>query len=229
MSSNLSQFFQGTPAQYKQTPNFAPEQKPLYNSVINAGQNPGAGGAFGESADYFRSLLSDNNSTLQAMIAPEQRRFQQQTIPGLFQQFAGLGAGAQNSSGFENSVTQAGTDLAERIASIRANLRMQGAQGLQGIGQFGLGNFHTNTFEPRAPGLLETLAPIVGQIAAAGLAGSTGGASWAIPLLLKWLQGKYDPEAEESGKSGIQDKISNDPPTGPSGQGSYYNPYTGVQ
>jgi hypothetical protein len=219
--SSLSQFFRGTPGGYEQRFSGGPEQRNVYNQLTNAAQRPGAGGAYGDSADYYRNLLSGNPSQLQAMIAPDIRQFNQQTIPGLYEQFAGLGAGATSGSGFQNAALQAGTDLQERIAALRAQLQMQGAQGLSNIGQQSLGQYFTNSYTPRSPGLLEQFAPAIGQIGAAGLAGSTGGLSAILPFLMKLFQRQ---------NNGIQDSISNSPATGPyGGSGVSYNPYTGVQ
>ena len=139
------------------------EQQPLYQQLLAAGQGQGAGGAFGQSADYYRNLLSDNPQDMQAFAAPEMRQFNEQIVPGLAEQFAGMGSGGLSSSSFRNATVNAGADLAERIAAIRANLRQQGAQGLQGIGQAGLGQFNENIVNPGRPGLLQSMAPGIGS------------------------------------------------------------------
>lgn len=175
--------------------------------------------AFGQAADYYRSLLSDNNSTLQAMVNPELRNFRQNILPQIGEQFAGMGAGALNSSGYRNATLQAGTDLAERIASMRANLRQQGAQGLTGLGQQGLGQYFANLYQPRTPGFLETIAPALGTAAGAALSGATGGLSSLLPLLQQLF----------GNRNGLQDSISSGVASGPYSQGNSYNPYTGVQ
>lgn len=174
--SSLSQFFMGAPGRFDQRSTLGPDQQGILSNLTNSIQNPGAGGAFGTSADYYRNLLSDNPSDLQAMAAPEMRRFNQQTIPGLANQFAGIGAGgATSGSGFRNALGSASTDLLERIASLRAGLRQQGAAGLSGLGQQGLGSYYANTYQPRTPGLFESFAPAIGQAAGAGLSGGTSG------------------------------------------------------
>ncbi len=139
------------------------EQQPLYQQLLAAGQGQGAGGAFGESADYYRNLLSNDSQDQQAFIAPEMRQFNEDIIPSLAEQFAGMGSGGLQSSGFRNAAINAGSGLAERIAAIRAGLRQQGAQGLQGIGQAGLGQFNENIHQPGRPGFLQGLAPGIGS------------------------------------------------------------------
>ena len=153
----------GTPAIRENVSTLRPEQEGLYNQLVGAGKGQGAGGAFGTAADYYRNLLSDNSADFQAFAAPEQRRFNEQTIPDLAEQFAGMGAGGLSSSGFQNAAVGAGTDLAERLGSIRANLRQSGAQGLQGIGQAGLQNYSQNMeTQAGSQGLLGQLAPAIG-------------------------------------------------------------------
>jgi hypothetical protein len=139
------------------------QQQPLYQQLLASSQGPGGGGAFGQSADYYRDLLSNDSQTNQMMAAPELRRFNEQIIPGLAEQFAGMGSGGLSSSGFRNAAVSAGTDLAERLGAIRAQLRSQGAAGLSGIGQQGLGDYTQNIHRPATSGLLGGFAQGAGQ------------------------------------------------------------------
>lgn len=142
----------GHPEQSYQRSTLGPEQQQGYNQLLGAAQGPGAGGAFGQSADYYRDLLSDDSSTANAMFAPETRRFNEQIVPGLAEQFSGYGG--IGSSGFRNAAVNAGTDLSERLGAIRASLRQQGAAGLQNIGQLGLNQFNENIQRPETHGLV---------------------------------------------------------------------------
>ena len=197
MSNSLGQFFLGTPAKFDQRTTLGPNQQPIQGQLSQAAQGQGAGGAFGDAADYFRSLLSQNPQQLQAMIAPEMRRYQQETIPGLAAQFSNIGAGgALSGSGFQNSLAGAGRDLSERIANLRAQMQMQGAQGLQGIGRESLGNYFSNTFQPRSAGFLEALAPALGQAATAFAGGGASQLSALLPFLQKLFQGQQNSGVE---------------------------------
>lgn len=158
-------WFSGTdPVDYQQT-TLAPEQIPLYEQSVNAGLRKGAGGAFGDSADYYRNLLSDDSEDYNAFARPEMRRFNEQIIPDLSEQFAGMGSGGLSSSGFRNATVNAGTDLSERLGKIRADLRMQGAQGLFQSGQQGLNQYLENVHVPGQPGMLQGMASGLGQAA----------------------------------------------------------------
>lgn len=170
----FSDFFMGTPEKHKRVPTLLKEQLPLFEQLQAAGQGPGAGGAFGGAADYYRNLL-DPNADLSAYFAPEMRQFNEQTIPGLAEQFAGMGSGGLSSSGFRNAAVNAGTDLQERLAAIRANLRQGAASGLSNIGQLGLGNFSQDVMtRPGSEGFLSQAAPLVGSAIGMGIGGPAG-------------------------------------------------------
>jgi hypothetical protein len=155
-----------------------PEQEGLYNQAIQSGMGSGAGGAFGTAADYYRGLLSDNSADFQSQSAPMMRQYNEDIVPGLSEQFAGMGAGGLSSSGFRNAQIQGGVDLSERLGSLRSQLRQYGAQGLQGIGQTGLGNYSQNIeTQPGSEGFLSQAAPAVGNA--------------AVQFAGNWLSNKY--------------------------------------
>lgn len=165
----------GTPEKHKRVSTLLPEQQQLFEQLTGAGLGPGAGGAFGTAADYYRNLLSDNPQDFDAMAAPELRRFNEEIIPGLSEQFAGMGSGGLSSSGFRNAAVNAGTDLSERLGALRAQLRQQGAAGLAGIGQAGLGNFSQDVMtQPGTTGLFAQAAPAIGTAIGAYAGGPAG-------------------------------------------------------
>lgn len=170
-------WFSGTKPKLKTVSTLTDQQQPLLEQLLAALSGNGAGGAFGDSADYFRSLLSDDNSTFDAFSAPEMRNFNQNIIPSLAEQFAGMGSGGLSSSGFRNAAIQAGTDLSERLGSIRAQLRQQGASGLMGLGQQGLQSYKENLYQPGTPGVAGSLGGLLGGAAGSflGPLGSSGG------------------------------------------------------
>ncbi len=159
-NQQASRFFTGSPSKYENVPNLLPNQEPLQQQQVNAAMGPGAGGAFGEAADYYRNNLSDNPADFNAFAAPEMRRYNEETVPGLSEQFAGMGAGGLSSSGFRNSQVQGATDLSERLGALRASLRQSSAQGLQNIGQAGLNPYSQNVMtEQGNEGFLSSAAP----------------------------------------------------------------------
>lgn len=172
----LGKLFTGSPAKARNVSTLLPEQTPLYNQAVNAGLMRGAGGAFGDTADYYRNLLSNDNADFDSFAAPELRSFREDIIPGLAEQFAGMGSGGLSSSGFRNAAINAGTDLSERLGAIRARLRQQGAQGLSNIGQMGLNPYsQMMTTQQGSEGILPGLARGVGQAIPGMIRGGFGG------------------------------------------------------
>ena len=164
-------FLFGTPE--KTESNLLPEQESLFAQQQRAAQGQGAGGAFGSAADYWYNNLSNDPETLKMLSAPEMRRFNEEIIPDLSEQFAGMGSGGLSSSGFRNAAVNAGTDLSERLGAIRANLRENAAQGLMGLGQQGLQD--RKVIRPGTPGFLESMAPGLGQAATSYASGGFSG------------------------------------------------------
>lgn len=210
-------FFSGTPERFYQQSTLGKEQQPLYNQMLAATQGKGAGGAFGQAADYYRDLLSDDSNTFQAMQAPELRRFREQTIPSLSEQFAGMGSGGLSSSGFRNAAVSAGTDLSERLGAIRAQLRQQGAAGLMGLGQQGLGQYNENILRPAEEGFAGQIAPLLGTAAGAFFGGPAGAAIGGA--VGNWISGKGKSSPYGKNQAGYA------PYSAPTEEG-VYNPYT---
>ncbi len=169
-------FLFGTPSKIKQVSTLRPDQEGLSNQLVAAGKGRGGGGAFGTAADYYRDLLGDNSADFQAFAAPQLRQYNEDIVPGLSEQFAGMGAGGLTSSGFRNAQVQGATDLAERLGGIRANLRQAGAAGLQNIGQLGLQSFQQNIEQPGSEGFLSSVAPAIGTALGTAVGGPIGGA-----------------------------------------------------
>ncbi len=174
---SIGNFFTGTPEKRENVSTLRPEQELGYQQLQNASQGRGAGGAFGDSADYYRNLLSDDSADFNAFAAPQLRQYNQDIMPGISEQFAGMGSGGLSSSGFRNAQVQGATDLSERLGQIRANLRQAGAQGLQNIGQQGLQSYSQNMVtEPGTEGFLSQMAPAIGTAAGAFFGGPGGAA-----------------------------------------------------
>lgn len=175
MSNWFTRFWSGTPEKRENVSLLTPEQEALKQQAVNAGMGPGAGGAFGDSADYYRGLMGNDSADYNAFAAPQVRQYNEETIPGISEQFAGMGAGGLSSSGFRNAQVQGGVDLSERLGALRANLRQHGAQGLQQIGQAGL-QPHTQNMvtQEGSEGFLPQVAPLIGTAVGAYFGGPAG-------------------------------------------------------
>jgi hypothetical protein len=218
-------FLFGTPDKIKQVSTLRPDQEGLSNQLVAAGKGKGAGGAFGTSADYYRDLLSDDSADFNSFAAPQLRQYNQDIVPGISEQFAGMGAGGLSSSGFRNAQVQGATDLSERLGAIRANLRQSGAQGLQNIGQLGLQSFQQNVQQPGSEGFLSTVAPAIGTALGTAVGGPLGGAIGGG--LGSWFGGKGNKVGANSGPYGGGGPQAS-PTTGPRQQLPNFLQGTGV-
>lgn len=149
-----------------------PQQERLHRGVVKTASE----GSFDPAVNYYRGLLSDDNADMEAFTKPEMRRFNEQVVPGLSEQFAGMGAGGLSSSGFRNAAVGAGTDLSERLASIRANIRGQAAQGLMQFGQIALNPTQENYYQQQAPSMMGPILGAAGTAAGAYFGGPGGAA-----------------------------------------------------
>lgn len=219
----LGNFFGGTPGKINQISNLRPDQEALSRQLVNAGQGQGAGGAFGTAADYYRNLLGDNSADMQAFTAPALRQYNQDIVPGISEQFAGMGSGGLSSSGFRNAQVQGATDLSERLGAIRANLRQAGAQGLSNIGNLGLQNFQTNYEQPGTEGFLSSLSPAIGSIGSAALGGPIGGAIGGG--ISNWFKGNGNQVGKNSSGYGMNGPQAS-PTLQPRPQGPQLPPFT---
>jgi hypothetical protein len=185
----VGSLFFGNPEQNYQQSILTPEQQRLQGQGIAAG-----GQALQQAQGYYNDLFNPNGQNYNALSAPVMRQFNEEIVPGLAEQFAGMGAGNLSSSGFRNAAVGAGADLSERLGAIRAQLRQQGAQGLQGLYQQGLQPTSENIMRPGTGGLLDSLAPALGTAAGSflgPLGAAAGGA--AAGWLSNSMKGKSDP------------------------------------
>jgi hypothetical protein len=170
-------FFSGSPAEYEQVSNLTRSQLKNQKDLERSSR-----GAFTDVGNYYRSNLSNNPQDFQAFAAPDIRRFNEQTIPNLAEQFAGMGAGGLSSSGFQNAAIGAGTDLQERLANLRASIRQNAASGMQNMAQSSL-NPHTQyqMTNPGSEGFLSSFASgLGGAIPGAAMGFLTGGPPGAV-------------------------------------------------
>lgn len=95
--------------------------------ILNGSRGIEQNGAYSSGLDFLLQLLSQNPEMMQAFEQPYMENFQQNVIPGITNQFAGVGTGngGLNSSGFQNSLAQAGRGLQSDLASMRGQMQMQ--------------------------------------------------------------------------------------------------------
>jgi hypothetical protein len=101
----------------------------------------GPGGSLGQgyqgALGLQQQLMDPSSEAVQQFAEPYMRQFEQQTVPGLAERFAGLGAmgGGLSSSGVGQALGAAGGNLQAQLAALKAGLGQQAAQQL--MGQYG--------------------------------------------------------------------------------------------
>lgn len=180
----LKRFFLGSKGGFSQQNLLNPQQQQLHGDFLSQ-----FGGAQNQGLDYIMSLLNGGDQAFQDFEDPYKRQFEQETIPGLAERFAGLGShGAQNSSAFQQTLGQAGGELSQNLAQLRGGLKNNALSALQGMqGQAYQPTFQTSYRQPTG-GLLGGLSGGLSQGLGSYLgAGAFGGGG--IAELLKSLMG----------------------------------------
>lgn len=151
---------------------FTPQQQQvsdLINSLLTGqGQQP-QGGLLGE-------LYGDEG--FEDYANPAIRAFHESIAPGIAERFAGMGAGAQSSSGFQNALAQQGSQLAQALGEFRGRQRQESLSGL--LSQYLQPSEHL-TSQPRGGSPLNQGLGLAGQ----------GGLSNLTKMLTDLLQNKF--------------------------------------
>lgn len=148
---------------YKKVSNFDKNQKGIYGDwTRQANQLSGNGGGYENAMSLLQGYLDPNSDQYQNFEKPYLQQFEQQTIPGLAERFAGFGAqgGGLSSSGFGQSLGAAGANLQTDLASMKSNMQRQSIQDI--IGQYnkisgGVMGAEPFSYVDQGPGLLSNI------------------------------------------------------------------------
>lgn len=157
------------PAGYKTLSTFNPQQASSFQQLLSSLGQPGQ-----QAANYWSELLSGNSDAFDRFAAPYERQFHEQTVPGLANQFGGLGA--LSSSGFQQALGQAGAGLSENLAALKEGMRGDAASQSMNSLQNLLG-MQTQAFVPKQQGFLRQLL--------LGLSGGFGQGIGSLPGLFR--------------------------------------------
>jgi len=114
----LSEILFGKKEKVEQQPLYSPEQMQYMNMLLGGAQQPMQTGF-----NYLQQLLSGEEGAMEAFEAPAMRQFKEQIMPSIAERFTSVGA--QDSSAFQQQIAGAGAGLAENLAALRENLKMQ--------------------------------------------------------------------------------------------------------
>lgn len=137
---SLRNFGIGTPGYSQQYPRFTPEQQLAMSSLLGTSL----------------SGLQSNQFDFEPIASYSRKKFHEETVPLLSERFAGMGG--IGSSGYQNALSQAGSDLEANLAALRAQYGLQREGNLQNLLSYGLQPTFENIYVPGQPGLLQGLA-----------------------------------------------------------------------
>lgn len=109
-------------------PTMTGDQQGILNNILQQlGQGGQLGQGYGQALGGLQDFMDPSSEAMQRFADPYMRQFNQQTVPGLAERFAGAGAtgGALSSSGFGQALGGAGAGLQEQLASMKTGLQRQ--------------------------------------------------------------------------------------------------------
>ncbi len=117
--ADIGSFLFGSEDKFKKLNNYTPGQMNNLNQLNN---HTTQGGQGAESVlQYLMQFMDPNSDVFKNFEAPYRTEFEQQTVPGLAEQFAGKGA--LSSSGFGQALSSAGSGLQEKLAYLKSQLQ----------------------------------------------------------------------------------------------------------
>lgn len=117
---------------------YTPEQKAILNQLLQMlGPEGEMGQAYGAGLGGLQEMLDPSSAAYQRFEQPYLQQFEQQTVPGLAERFAGAGAqgGALSSSGFGQALSSAAGNLQTQLAGMKSGLQQQAIRDI--LSQYG--------------------------------------------------------------------------------------------
>lgn len=160
----------GTPEQFRRirtgTPEAAQFQKKLFKNKGLLEKNRG----YRKGSNFLEELLSGSDSAFQRFEDPYLRNFNENITPDIANRFAGMGTGNSglSSSGFQQTLAQAGRGLQGDLAAMRSGLQMQALPQALAYAQQPINNQlnamqwspYQTTHTPRQPGIADSAAQL---------------------------------------------------------------------
>ncbi len=188
LDNMASEFFFGTDDEYNQMPTMTKGQQRGLKDVGRKQKQLGEGG-YQNAIGLLQQYLDPNSDVYKNFEKPYMQQFEQETLPGIAERFAGgnaMGSGLMT-SGFGQSLGAAGANLQAQLAQMKQQYQRQSINDL--LGQYNqLTNTHLgnrsfeNTYQPGQPGVLNSFAQGVGQAVPGILSGFFGNNNQSQPL-----------------------------------------------
>ena len=117
------------PNRLQKVPTYTKGQSGLLRNLIDKlNQMSQSGGGEQEALAFLQNILNPESEEYQSLVAPYMREFEEKTVPGLAERFAGMGA--LGSSGFGQALGAAGAGLQEKLQAAATQARGNAATSL---------------------------------------------------------------------------------------------------
>jgi hypothetical protein len=118
----------GSDDKFKKLNNYNAGQNQNLNQLTDLTQQGGQGAQ--DVLKYLMQFMDPNSDIYKNFEAPYRQEFEEETIPGLAEQYAGKGA--LSSSGFGQALGSAGAGLQTKLAALKSGLQRQAGQDIFG-------------------------------------------------------------------------------------------------
>ncbi len=160
--SAFSEFFFGKPSEAKQLPLYTDQQQQLISNLLSS-----LGGPLSSGIGNLSQLLSGSPEAFKSFEQPALTQFQQELVPQIAEKFAGLGG--LSSSGFQQTLGQAASNLSERLSAQRSGLQSQALQQLMSLLGQGMQPQFQYAMTPGSSGLFGGASQGIGSFLGRGL------------------------------------------------------------
>ena len=111
-----------------------PQQKQMFQQLYDMISGGGQMGQGSQAAmQHQQQMLDPSSEAYKKMAQPYMNEFEQQTVPGLAERFAGMGGGlggGTSSSGFGQALSSAGSNLQQNLAGMKTGMQSQAANSI---------------------------------------------------------------------------------------------------
>lgn len=120
----LNEWLFGSSDKFSKLNNYNQGQNQNLNQLTDLTQQGGQGAS--DVLKYLMQFMDPNSDVYKNFEAPYRQEFEQETVPGLAEQYAGKGA--LSSSGFGQALGSAGAGLQTKLAALKAGMQRQAGQ-----------------------------------------------------------------------------------------------------
>ncbi len=183
--SNIGSTLFGSKGKTEQVPAMTKEQNSQLMQVLQQLDPSGQlGQAYTQAIGGMQDFMDPSSEAMQRFSDPYMRQFEQETIPGIAERFAGAGAmgGGLSSSGFGQALSSAAGNLQSQLASMKTGVQRQAMGDI--MNQYGNMTGQAFQAQPFAIGRRQSEPGLLGHYAQSGFPGfgSMVGSAFGGPM-----------------------------------------------